>query len=76
VPKRIYLQPIDLVKKSRHHTAYVGDGAIHENASGGPLYKLEFVNGVAENVAESLYQRMKEAGIAGEKRPSRPDEEG
>lgn len=76
MPKKVFLQPKDLVKHSKFHTAYVGDGAIHEQAQGGKLYKLEFHHGVAENVSESDYQRFKDAGIAGEKRPPRDEEEG
>lgn len=74
MPKRVYLQPKDLVPHSKHHTAYAGDGAVHEG-KGGPIYKLEFIDGVATNVDEGTYQRFKDLGVAGEKRPERHPED-
>ena len=75
MPKRVYLQPKDIVRKSKFHTAYVGDGPIHPDGTGGQLYKLEFVDGVAMDVPEQLYQRFKDAGVAGASRPKRPEDE-
>ena len=68
MPARVYLQPSELARKSAHHTAYVGDGAITEGKPQ-PLYKLEFMQGVAKDVPDELYQRFKDAGIAGTSRP-------
>lgn len=73
--KRCYLQPSDLVKKSRFHTAYAGAGEKHDSGHGKQLVKLEFIDGVAENVDEGTYQRFKDLGIAGEKRPDKHPED-
>jgi hypothetical protein len=75
MPKRVYLIP-EALRHSAYHTAYVGEGAVHEDGRGSPLYKLEFIHGVAYDVEEQLYQRFKDAGIADVNRPTRPDEEG
>lgn len=70
MPKRVYLIPKAL-QGSAFHTAYVGDGAVREDGKPGPMYKLEFINGVAYDVDEQLYQRFKNAGIADIRRPKR-----
>jgi hypothetical protein len=75
MPRKVYLQPDELVKRSRHHTAHVGNGAIHPDSQGGELHKLEFHDGVAYDVPEALFQRMKDAGIADTARPKRAGEE-
>jgi len=68
MPKTVYLQPLDLVKHSRLHTAYASDGP----AQGGSIYKIEFINGVAHDVPENVYQRFKDLRIADVKRPVIP----
>ena len=74
MPKRVYLTKA-LAKNSKMHTAYSGEGAVHEDGKPGPLYKLEFFGGVAQNVPEALYQRFKDLGVATDKRPSRDEDE-
>jgi hypothetical protein len=76
IPKKVFLQPKDLAHRSAFHTSYAGDGPIHPEGATAPLHKLEFVNGVAENVDEATYQRFADLGIAGPTRPPRPGEEG
>lgn len=76
MPKRVFLQPKDLVKHSRHHTAYSGSGAIHKEGEVPTLYKLEFHNGVAKDVPEDIYQRFKDLGIADVNKPSLDDDDG
>lgn len=71
IPKRVYLLPKDL-RHSAHHTAYCGEGPIHDTG-GGAIYKLEFIKGVAENVPEALFQRFADLGIAGLEKPSEED---
>lgn len=76
MPRICYLQPKDLVRHSRHHTAYAGDGAVH--VPGGPppqQFKLEFFNGIARDVPENIYQRFKDLGIADVNKPSFDDDE-
>lgn len=76
MPKRVYLKPPELVKHSRHHTAYVGpDPTEIIPGQPTPLYRLEFVNGVAKDVDEQVYQRFKDVGIADVERPKRPKED-
>jgi len=75
MPKKVYLRPADWAKKSAFHTSYAGDGPVHEDGKSGALYKLEFVNGVAYDVSEELFQRFKDLGIADVKRPSRGEED-
>lgn len=68
MPAKVYLQPEGL-KQSGHHTAYVGDGRFVKPGEQPQVYKLEFFNGIAHNVDDTLYQRFKDAGIADTKRP-------
>lgn len=68
MPKKLYLQPKELVRHSRHHTVYVGDGAIKEGGAT-KVYSTVFVNGIARNVEESMALRLKDAGLAGTSRP-------
>jgi hypothetical protein len=68
MPKRVFLQPHDLVKKSRHHTSYAGDGAVNEGRPG-PLYKMEFFNGIARDVDEQTYKRFEDLGHCDTARP-------
>ena len=75
MPKRVYLLPRDLVGHSKKHTAYAGAGEKSDSGHGKALVKLEFVNGVAENVDEGTFQRFKDLGIAGEKRPDKHPED-
>lgn len=74
MPKKLYLQPRELVTHSRHHTAYVGDGAVKEGGAT-KVYPTVFVNGVARDVPEQMAQRLIDAGIAGTSRPSLDDED-
>ena len=76
MPRRVYLQPRDLVNHSKKHTAYAGSGEPSDSGPGKELVKLEFENGVAENVDEGVFQRFKDLGIAGEKRPAAHPEDG
>ena len=74
MPKRVYLAPKltpDAYKASRHHTAYVGSMITPASGIPAPLHKLEFVNGVAQNVDENLYERFKDVGICDTSRPRR-----
>jgi len=66
----VYLKNPALAKKSRYHNAYDGDGAIHGNPAGGVIYKLTFINGVARNVEDSIYQRFHALGIADLHKPT------
>jgi hypothetical protein len=68
MPKKVFLQPRDLVRHSRHHTAYAGDGPVEEHGKT-QIYRLEFVNGIAHDVEEGTYQRFKALGIADVKPP-------
>lgn len=67
--KFVYLKSPELARQSRRHTAYAGDGAIHGNPAGGHVYKLTFVNGVARDVEDTVYQRFRDAGIADLRKP-------
>ena len=49
-------QEPELLKSSRHHTHYFGDGA----NKGGEMHKIVFINGVAHEVSESDYERAKD----------------
>lgn len=75
MPKTVYLQPKHLVRHSRHHTAYAGDGATHKEGQPPALYRLEFINGVAKDVPEAIYQRFKDLGIADVKKPNLDSED-
>lgn len=72
MPRRVFLKPTELVRNSRHHTAYTGAPGEAIPGQPAPLYRLEFVNGVARNVDEQLYERFKDVGIADVSRPKRP----
>ncbi len=75
MPKRVYLSPrIDpqAYKGSRHHTAYSGSTVTTAPGIPAPLHKLEFVNGVARNVDENLYERFKDLGVCDTSKPRRP----
>lgn len=56
MPQKVFIQEKKLLKNSRHHTHYMGDGA----TSGKPLRSVTFVNGVATEVDENDYQRLKD----------------
>lgn len=75
MPKKVYLKPLDLVKKSKHHTAYTGDGAIGTEGNPPKIYKMEFWGGIARDVDESTYQRFKDVGICDTAKPSLGDED-
>ena len=75
MPRRVFLKPTELVRTSRHHTAYVGAPEEAIPGQPAPLYRLEFDNGVARHVEESLYERFKDVGIADVSRPKRPRDE-
>ena len=62
MPKKLYLQDKDLIRHSRHHTAYVGDGAVAEGGAT-KVYSTTFINGVARNVDEQMAQRLKDVGV-------------
>jgi len=69
MPARVYLKPPELARKSAIHTAYVGDGATGTPEKPAILLSVEFTNGVAREVEESLFQRLADAGIASLERP-------
>lgn len=73
MPKKIYLAP-NRFRQSKYHTAYVGNGASRQDGKT-KVESLVFEGGVARNVEEAIFQRFKDAGIATDKRPRRPDEE-
>lgn len=75
MPRRVFLQPKDLVRHSRHHTAYAGNGPILREGEQPESYRLEFINGVAHDVPEAIYQRFKDLGIADVKKPSWDEDE-
>lgn len=67
MPAKMYLINPELVRHSRHHTAYVGDGAISDNPQERrPIYKVTFIDGVARNVEGHIAQRLMDMGIAAE----------
>ena len=75
MPKRVYLAPkLDpqAYKGSRHHTAYSGSTIMPAPGIPAPLHKLEFINGVARNVDENLYERFKDLGVCDTSKPRRP----
>jgi hypothetical protein len=72
MPRRLYLQDPDLVKHSRFHTAYVGDGPVGADRQ---TFSLQFRNGIAYDVPDQHAQRFIDAGIAGTKKPSTGREE-
>jgi hypothetical protein len=74
MPKICYLQPRDLVRHSRHHTAYASDKAIYAPTEKPQLVSITFINGVARDIPEDIYRRFKDLGIADTKRPSFDDE--
>jgi hypothetical protein len=74
MPKKLYLQPKELVRHSRYHTTYVGDGAIKEDGAT-RVYSTVFINGIARNVDESMARRLKDAGLADVSRPRINDDE-
>ena len=74
MPKRAYLQPAELVRKSRHHTSYAGDGAVTEGKPG-QQYTMTFVNGVAREVDEQTFRRFKELGHCATSRPKLPGDD-
>jgi len=74
MPKRVYLQPREIAKKSAFHTAYVGDGAVSDDGQPLKFYALTFVQGVAKNVDETMYARFKNAGVCDTNRPSFDDD--
>ena len=73
MPKKVYLQPMELVKKSRHHTSYAGDGVVEGQPS--VLHKMEFVNGVARNVEEQMFRRFKDLGHCATAKPKMPGDD-
>lgn len=75
MPRRVYLKDPELAQKSHFHTAYVGDGAISPDGKPLTLHKVEFVHGVARDVDDALYQRLKDAGVAETSRPRLPHTE-
>ena len=75
MPRRVYLSPKlepGAYRNSRHHTCYAGSTVTTAPGIPAPLHKLEFVNGVARNVDENLYERFKDLGIADTSKPRRP----
>jgi len=63
----MYLTNPELVRASRHHTAYVGDGAITEDPRHpNRIYKVKFIDGVAYDVDSKVAQRLMDSGIASE----------
>jgi len=75
MPAKAYLQPPELVAKSRHHRSYAGDGPIETDGKPGKLYVMEFRNGVARNVDEQVYQRFKDLGHCSTTRPYGDDDD-
>lgn len=67
--RRVYLQPLDLVKQSRHHTAH----AVIRSVNGNTPVSLEFWNGVAMDVPAQIFDVFKDLGIAGLVRPKLPN---
>ena len=75
MPRRVFLAPkLDpqAYKGSRQHTAYCGSTITPAPGIPAPLHKLEFVNGVAKNVDENLYERFKDLGVCDTSKPKRP----
>ena len=75
MPRRVFLSPKlnpQAYKGSRTHNSYVGSTVAVPGGLPQPLHKLTFINGVATNVDESLYERFKDAGLADTSRPKRP----
>ena len=75
MPKLVFLSPkIDpsAYRNSAHHTVYAGSSVATAPGIPGPLHKLEFINGVAQNVEEGLYERLKDLGLCDTTRPKRP----
>ena len=64
MPAKVFLQPKDLVKQSRHHIAYASSGPMQPGMDAPTIYTLEFFNGLARDVPENIYQRFKDLGIA------------
>lgn len=76
MPVRVWLKDEELRKHSAHHTAYVGaPAAEHIPGQPVPLHKLEFVNGVAHDVDDTLYQRFADVGLVTTTRPKRKDDD-
>lgn len=76
MPKRVYLQQLNIIRKAGVHTAYVGT-----NPNGSPivqpgqpaeLLSLQFVGGVARDVDERVFERFRDAGVATVNKPRIP----
>lgn len=73
MPHTIYLQP-ERFKNSKHHTAYIGNGAAREDGKT-EVTAVEFVNGVAKNVSDETFKHLKDLGIADTTKPKYKREE-
>jgi len=74
MPRRVFLHAkldTSAYKNSRHHTCYAGAGVAPAPGVPAPLHKLEFINGVAKNVDENVYERFKDLGICDTTPPKR-----
>lgn len=74
MPDRVYLKDPKMFRHSKHHTHYSGTGPIQHKDNPGRLYKTEFINGVARNVDDETFRRLKDEGVASATRP-RVDED-
>lgn len=68
---KAYIQDKELLKRSKHHTVYVGTGAVSSDPrKPNEVYHLVFINGVAEKVDENTFQRFKDAGHCDDSPPT------
>lgn len=75
MPAKVYLKPM-IAQRQGHHTAYVSDGHVRDrDGKCTTPVKLEFINGKAVNVENSLYERFADAGVADVKKPKQADDD-
>lgn len=74
MPRRVYVTDKEIIRKRGVHTVYVGDKD-HPNTEGSKILSTKFVAGVAYNVDEGRFQRMKDLGHASESKPRTHDDE-
>lgn len=74
MPRRVYVTDQEIAKKRGIHTVYVGTTQ-HPVGEGSRVIATKFYSGVAKDVDENTYQRMKDLGHASEGRPRTSDDD-
>lgn len=71
---KVYIQDRSLLRKSKHHTVYLGEEedaapTVIDPRIPKKIYSITFVNGVAD-VDQQTYERFKRAGHCGAEAPN------